>query len=228
MKNTLALLLLTTFVAVSCDMPTKESTQEHVYWVNSYKQPCTDGGETTCLLIVKGTDSLDMSTAEWQPLSASIEGFDYEPGHIHKLLVNETEVTEDSSTTKTYSLIEVMEKNIDARLRVNDIWVLESLNGEAYVAAEGQESPMLEIQVAAGRVMGNDGCNNFRGTFTTLTDTELAFGPLMTTRKACPDMETPKMVEDALNQVASYTVESLSLKLYDADGNEVLSYKKVD
>ena len=43
----------------------------------------------------------------------------------------------------------------------------------------------LEIYVKEMRFLGYGGCNNYSGKVTTLSDSELVFGPAMSTRKFC-------------------------------------------
>jgi heat shock protein HslJ len=63
-------------------------------------------------------------------------------------------------------------------------WVLRELDGQEGEALPGQAT----LAFAAGRVSGSTGCNQFRGTVREgESATSLVIGPLITTRKACPE-----------------------------------------
>jgi len=74
-------------------------------------------------------------------------------------------------------------------------WSLTELPGQSLAAIEPERAPSLTLDPAAGRVSGSAGCNRFSGTYE-LSGNSLRFGPLATTRMACP----PEImaVEDAM------------------------------
>lgn len=73
---------------------------------------------------------------------------------------------------------------------------LSSLNGEWNITeVDGQKitdkkMPFIGFDVAQKRIYGNSGCNRMMGTFEadSLTPGALSFGPIGSTRMACPDM----------------------------------------
>ena len=93
---------------------------------------------------------------------------------------------------------------------------------------DASKLPTLKIDVADMRVSGNDGCNNIMGSIETLTATEFKFGMLAGTKMMCQDMEVPRKLGQWLPEVHTYKLTALKLYFYDADGNELLTYKKVD
>ncbi len=202
-----------------------------IYWVNSYKVDCMGVGPMSCLLVRKG----DAPADEWQNFYSLIQGFDYQPGYLYKLKVREIElppgqVPADGSSIR-YDLVELLEKNVDRKLRLNDIWVLEALEGEGLRDSEltGINSrPILEIHVTQSRYMGNDGCNTLNGALQKLDDTRLAFGPAAGTDMACPDMDLPEQFQEALSRVRSYRLQNLNLTLLDENGLEILRFRKTD
>ena len=112
---------------------------------------------------------------------------------------------------------------------LNDIWVLQTLRGNAIPKTAGRgELPRLEIQLADGRVAGTTGCNRLTGNV--LADTrQIKFGPLATTRMACPG-EVARLESDllkALNQPLSYRVADGTLTLL-RDNTPVMTFGKTD
>lgn len=69
---------------------------------------------------------------------------------------------------------------------LQDIWVLTELNGRAVSAGgAGRERPRLEIMLTEDRVTGTTGCNRLNGRVRADTH-QIQFGPLATTKMACP------------------------------------------
>lgn len=114
----------------------------------------------------------------------------------------------------------------DQSVLLNDIWVLEAIdNTEITDAGYTREHPQLEFHQADGKVMGTTGCNRLNGTYTT-TGNNIAFGPLLTTKMACPGTGETQFVQ-ALSEVSSFKI--MNLKLYLLSGGiEKLRFKKVD
>lgn len=84
---------------------------EFIYWVNSSTQECMGVGSMTCLQIQKGSE---IKEGDWSLFYNQIEGFEYEPGYIYKLIVLEEKLPDekvpaDASAIK-YTLIQVLEK----------------------------------------------------------------------------------------------------------------------
>lgn len=102
----------------------------------------------------------------------------------------------------------------DAPLRETR-WVLRQLAGQPVPAVEpnGQE-PFLRI-TDAGTAEGQGSCNHFRGGLKPATnDGELQFGPLLSTRMACPGLETEQKFTHALDSTRAYRVAGNTLLLY--------------
>lgn len=117
-------------------------------------------------------------------------------------------------------------KGTEARILLNDIWVVEQLEGE--MVMDKSNAPSLEIHTSDMEAMGSDGCNNFMGKIQKLNNEELVFGPLAGTRKMCPDMTVPDKFNKALTRVRKYHITGLKLKLMDEKEKVVLLLKKVD
>lgn len=112
---------------------------------------------------------------------------------------------------------------------LNDIWVLKTINGKpVQPGGPKNEVPRLEIQLTEGRVMGTTGCNRLTGRVKADTR-QVQFGPLATTRMACPG-ETGRLEGDfleALNQSLTYRVGDGLLSLLH-DNKPVMTLQKVD
>lgn len=216
----------------TCENKTSEKTDESILFVNSSRVDCTGVGNMKCLQI---QESDTIKPGEWKNFSGNIEGFEYEAGYIYKISVKKENldpatVPADASTLK-YSLIKVIEKNIDTKLRLNDIWALKAINGEIIdteVFSGRQKQPVLELHLNEMKFLGNDGCNNVFGDIESLDENNLTFGPIGGTKMACPNMELSSKYNSALGKTKSYKLDSLQLFLYNAEGNELLRYQKVD
>ncbi len=231
--NILTLFILTTLL-VSCTNEEKKENNEYIYWVNSYKVSCVGVAPMSCLLTQKG-DTLEEHG--WSNFYDNIEGFNYEPGNIYKLKVKEearpkNEVAADASSIK-YTLIEVLEKKQDMRLRLNDIWTLQEVYGkdiEKFKSSKELENkdPYIEINIAKNMINGFDGCNRINGMIASSTDKDLKFGNILVTRMLCKDMDLPTRYNDALKFVRHYKIENNKLYLQTKDGNTIMIFKKVD
>ena len=185
-----------------------------------------------CLQIQKGENLQD---GKWELFYDSIEGFEYQAGSIYKLSVkieelNPAEIPADGSSLR-YTLVEVLEIKPDAKLRLNDIWAVERIQGTPFkMQKEGSRNkrPILEIHLVDNKILGNDGCNQLFGQIAKLTDTAIQFDNIGGTKMACPDMTTPQKFTESLSQTASYKISGLKLYFFDEGGEEVLVFQKVD
>lgn len=111
---------------------------------------------------------------------------------------------------------------------LNDIWALREINGKTVTKADyARQIPYIEINLKNGRVMGTGGCNRLAGPVK-VTDETITFGPLMSTKMACPtglDFEASFL--KALESVDTYQLDKLKLTLYHGK-DEVLVLAKVD
>ena len=229
MVNTgIILTVLLPALIASCGSGNEAKMDIVTYLVNSYRVPCTGVAPMECLQVRKE------GSEQWQYFYSSIDGFEYEPGYLYKIRVREEkldpdDVPADASSIK-YILVSVDEKTPDPKLRINDIWMLEEMEGRPILQGdlpEGIERPYIEFQVRENRFMGTDGCNTYRGSMESLTDTGLRLGPAMSTRMACPDMSIPDAYLKLLDRVDSYQLSELDLILLEGD-TELLKFRKTD
>lgn len=198
------------------------------FWVNSSKSECSAGaGNMQCLLI---SNSESYKNAHWENFYTNIEGFNFKPGYFQKIKVkvielNKSEVPADASSLK-YSLIKVIEDIKDNRFGINDIWVTRSINGKKLEM--NNNLPQLEINVAKMQVNGSDGCNNYTGGIIRLTENEISFGNMASTRKMCLDMANPDAYYKALSITSNYSLNGTNLIFLNKEGNQTLELMKVD
>jgi heat shock protein HslJ len=103
---------------------------------------------------------------------------------------------------------------------VGPIWQATSYNnGIAGVVTTVPGSEVSMVFSDDGRVSGNGGCNAFNGPYT-LSGSSITFGPLATTRRACPS-EAINLQEQrflaALTASTNYEIAGDRLTLRDAD-----------
>lgn len=112
----------------------------------------------------------------------------------------ETAAASETPTTPTASL-----RNTRWVLRIlNNQPVAVPANGEAYLLLRNDEQ----------RAEGNGGCNRFRGTFEQPADGKLQFGPLLSTKMACPDLQTESGLMSALQAARTYQISGDTLRLF--------------
>jgi heat shock protein HslJ len=102
-------------------------------------------------------------------------------------------------------------------------WQLSGLaQNEAVVSTLVDET--ITLTLADGQANGFAGCNNYFGSYET-TGSDLTFGPLASTKKACEGDVGQREAEflAALERVASYRVERSHLTLLDSSGALVMA-----
>ncbi|MDU0371516.1 META domain-containing protein [Hymenobacter endophyticus] len=92
-------------------------------------------------------------------------------------------------------------------------WVLHALAGQAITPTDPREL-YLQLSATEQQVEGQASCNRFRGAVELPAANQLRFGPLMSTRMACPDMALETGFVGALNTARSYQISGDTLRLY--------------
>lgn len=103
---------------------------------------------------------------------------------------------------------------------------LSSLAGSEWGFEQGRDT---YIQFAENNVSGFSGCNRFRGSYT-YADGKLSFGPLASTRMACPpeQMETERKVLQLLEATKAAEATHKTLILQDATGATLATLNRRD
>ena len=222
------LAVLSAVLAISCGDSNHKDMDAVTYWVNSYRTPCVGVAPMECLQIRRGTSEA------WEMFYSKIEGFDFEPGYMYRIRVREERldpalVPADASSIR-YTLVSIEEKVPDPKLHINDIWMLQELEGREVTEealSDRLKRPFLEFHLHEGRYMGSDGCNTLRGVIATLGDRELQLGPAMSTRMSCGDMSIPNAFHELLSRVDAYKLQEGTLILIGGN-KELLTFRKTD
>ncbi len=219
------------FVVISlstCQEVTAQNKQQYILYVNSHKAQCQGEAMMSCLLVRKDT----LPGTAWEFMDPHIEGFEYKPGNLYTIRVEEETLPRDKvmadASSKRFRLIKVVDVRPDLSLRINDIWVLTHIEGQEFHGNAGNEPPYLELHVADGRFMGKDGCNRFQGIIEDLGISTLILGPAAGTKMHCPDDQISPQFRSLLAQVNGYKIEHMQLRLQNKEGSELLRFKKVD
>ncbi len=222
--------LVTIVFLTSCNSSqkaTKQNMKIETFWINSSKVDCVGVGPMSCMQIQKGDI---MTFKNWQNFYSRIEGFTYQPGYIYKLEVEDLDpkLVPADAPSKRYKLVEVLKKEEDKKMRINDIWVLTNMNGEALSLDDDRWLPRLEVNLAQRKIMGKGVCNRMFGELLNHTAEKIEIGKVGMTRRMCMnnaslESEYAKLIEGEFN----YKVENNSLIL-SRNGKELLKYKKVD
>lgn len=109
---------------------------------------------------------------------------------------------------------------------VNDLdgeWNVVEIQGQA-VQAESQ--PFIGFDAQDGRVYGYTGCNRLMGALTLSKPNKIELGQMASTLMVCPDMETERLMLNALASVKSLKCSGKTLVLYGADKEPVMLLQK--
>ena len=124
-------------------------------------------------------------------------------------------------------------KNAATLSSISGEWNIIEVNGTAVVPAPGQEFPYIGFDTKTGKVFGNSGCNRMMGTFEadSLTPGALSFGPIGSTRMACPDMSGERELLQALDKVVRFDavgeVKPVNkIALYGTDNTKLMVIEK--
>lgn len=109
---------------------------------------------------------------------------------------------------------------------VNDLdgeWNVVEIQGQA-VQAESQ--PFIGFDAQDGRVYGYTGCNRLMGALTLSKPNKIELGQMASTLMACPDMETERLMLNALASVKSLRFSGEDLLLYGSGKEPVMRLQK--
>ena len=132
-----------------------------------------------------------------------------------------------SKGSKPIAVLEKAERK-DAIAKLEGKWILEEIKGENIELDANQ--PELSFDLNEKRVFGSAGCNRINGKFEVKENVtrSISFPNMAATRMFCDKMELEGKVLEALSSVSSFYVlpSEMYLVFSDAEGNEVLKYKK--
>ena len=96
-------------------------------------------------------------------------------------------------------------------------WRVVEVNGAPVAAADSARRPGLRLVADGHKVQGSAGCNRMMGSYE-LTGSSLKFGPLATTRMACPSMDAEQAYLAALGATTRYEIAGTTLTVFGPDG----------
>ena len=110
-----------------------------------------------------------------------------------------------------------------------------ALEGKTWILTQmltaGGGTAIVDVGVSAefdGKtISGNSGCNSYNASYEA-SGSEISFGPIAATQKACPgpEADTENRYLQLLDGVASFEVSGRSMSMNDADGTPVLQFSQ--
>ena len=109
---------------------------------------------------------------------------------------------------------------------LNGKWIFVSSSEVDLGKIPDNQLPDLVMEDSAKVFSGSAGCNKISGSYETEAG-EFSFGPMISTFKACPDMQVEKYITHFLPLVGSYKIEENKLYLYDKnDKSKFIIYRR--
>jgi len=219
----LGFLLLVMVSLVACKQPQKKGN-EKIFWVHSSKISCEGVGKMNCLQVKRGED---FETLRWESFYSNIEGFEYQPGYIYKIKVNESKrknVPADASSLE-YELVEVLSKEQDKFLSITGIWLLQQINGKDVDL--NPNDALLEIKSSQQKFFGKAICNQINGNIKHVKDNKISITKVISTMMMCENIELETEYISALQNVEEFKVGDRKLQFLDLKGETILSYKMI-
>ena len=96
-----------------------------------------------------------------------------------------------------------------------------NLAGSEWAVAPGDNQPFVQFS-AEGKASGNGGCNRFSGSFEQAGQV-LSFGPIVSTKRACLELNVETAFFNALSQTRSFEGDHLKMTLKSEGGDEILT-----
>jgi len=119
-------------------------------------------------------------------------------------------------------------KEFEPDTRLYNIWVVTQFNGKDLDREKYKNGlPRFEINTTKSRVSGNDGCNDFNGDIK-IENATISFGNLVSTKKACPNMnELKDLLKNISGKTFEYKFSDNKVELLQK-GKVVLVLKNID
>ena len=107
-------------------------------------------------------------------------------------------------------------------------WILQSITGEKDPGKiySASRIPALFFDTTKLSVSGNNGCNRISGKYSLPGEEKIKFGPLLSTKMACPDIGDGETIfMEAIAKCSSFSVDGATLILKEGD-KEVMQFTK--
>ncbi len=111
--------------------------------------------------------------------------------------------------------------------RLNDIWVLEKIDGKPVEIPESRKMPNMEVDLAGRTISGYGGCNRYHGR-AELVNNLLVTGSLMSTKMACIDTQDieNKFFSALSGKTLKFSIDEDVLTV--TDGETELVFKRLE
>ena len=201
------------------------SSKKTVYWVRGHKKSCVGIAEMQCLQIYKGSN---LENAQWKYFYDTIYGFEFEEGYLKKVILKKEhldpkKVPADASSIR-YTLIKELKKKKEESNVLNGKWLLTHLKGKNIVGSSNL--PYIHFETSDQSVSGYDGCNQYFGGIKYVSDNQLRFSRLASTKMWCIDMSLAHVFLNTLEKVFFYRHDKDSLFLLDERETILLQFKR--
>lgn len=108
-------------------------------------------------------------------------------------------------------------KKVEVSPLAGSRWRLVELMGQPFTPGEEPSAiPTLVFSATGTEVSGRASCNSFGGPVTWTKPNRLKFGNLVSTLRACPDLDKEKQYFEVLEKADSYHLEGDTLQLFKA------------
>jgi len=203
-------------------------TNMEQWWINSAKKDCVGVAPKSCFEIQR-SEVLD--PRGWQLFYEPIKGFDYEPSYLYRIEVRITDREPPfpaDVSSKLYELVSVLSKNVDAGLRLTNLWKVASV-GDIEAPMNKHDQPLVfEFDASARTYAGDMGCNRVQGSIAENDGEALILDAGMATLMACDDMTVEQAISAALRQTRRYQWIHGRLRFYNAEGKELMTFTPGD
>jgi len=105
--------------------------------------------------------------------------------------------------------------------RIQDSWVIGAIDGKPVYTQAGAKIPIISLIPESGKLNGNDGCNQFTGTFYSALG-QMKLGPLASTKMACQDSPDRIIQQFLAKGDFKYQLLGNQLELVAPDGQIML------
>lgn len=216
------------FGLVSCASSLHEDGIQKI-WVNSYKIACADDSPIKCYQI-QMQDRLEEES--WETLHDPIYDFDFTPGTFQQIeiAISQNPETANSSEPFEYTYLKTIQKLPDTSHFLNGEWKLYAMDGvlvNEKFESQNLQTPRLRIDIPKMQISGNASCNRLNGQITHLSEDQIRFGPIMSTKMMCSEMHFEMDYFENLEKITQYLFEQNQLILLDRDNNTLLTFDRV-
>ncbi|MDL0431806.1 META domain-containing protein [Marinobacter sp. TBZ242] len=105
----------------------------------------------------------------------------------------------------------------------NTYWQLVSVAGKSVSETDNQKKPHI-LFLDDGRVSGFSGCNQYMGNYRVRGE-NLLFDSMSSTRMACPDKLTEKLLFAAFAKTVGVNLDGIELRLLGEDGQQLAVFE---